>query len=196
MNRRDLLKLALCTVASASISRGLNAGVSTKSEISQATFNDTQRRMISILAELIIPTTDTPGAIDAGVPNFIEVMVSDWYTPIEREVFLAGLSDIDQWCLEQTNLTFATSPHPMQIKALQHMEAIASKHSASSPSLSALASKARDELAPFFIKMKELTVIGYYTSEVGVLNELAYNPAPGYYDGDYDFSEIGRQWAF
>ena len=47
--------------------------------------------------------------------------------------------------------------------------------------------------APFFYQLKELTVLGYYTSEVGATQELAYLPIPGHYEGDYDFT--GKQWS-
>lgn len=196
MNRRDLIKFALLTSASASISRGLHAGVSTTSKASSAVFNDVQRKMVSVLAELIIPTTDTPGAIEAGVPNFIEVMVGDWYTNTERDLFMSGLAELDQRCNKIAGVAFIEAPQPQQVKALQEMEAIAAKYTSSNSALSALSSKGQDENTPFFSKMKELTVIGYYTSETGVLQELAYNPAPGRYDGDYDFSKVGRQWAY
>ena len=47
---------------------------------------------------------------------------------------------------------------------------------------------------PFFLKLKELTVLGYYTSEVGATSELLYRPVPGAYDGDALFSDSNRQW--
>ena len=56
--------------------------------------------------------------------------------------------------------------------------------------------KADDQHAPFFNKIKELTVLGYYTSEVGATRELAYNPVPGKFDGDYDYAKVGRQWSY
>ena len=52
-----------------------------------------------------------------------------------------------------------------------------------------------DERSPFFFKLKLLTVLGYYTSEVGATSELAFNPAPGRYDGDVDFAKLGKQWT-
>jgi hypothetical protein len=48
---------------------------------------------------------------------------------------------------------------------------------------------------PFYVKLKELTVLGYYTSELAAQSELVYLPVPGRYDGDFLFAEIGRQWT-
>jgi hypothetical protein len=56
--------------------------------------------------------------------------------------------------------------------------------------------EAPDEQSPFFYKLKLLTVLGYYTSEVGATQELSYNPVPGRYEGDVDFDKVGRQWSY
>ncbi len=48
---------------------------------------------------------------------------------------------------------------------------------------------------PFFSQLKELTVAGYYTSEVGATQELHWNPAPGEYRPDVPLAEVGRTWA-
>ena len=53
-----------------------------------------------------------------------------------------------------------------------------------------------DQNTPFFTKLKELTVLGYFTSEVGAKQALAYNPMPMRYDGDYDFDKVGREWSW
>mgnify|MGYP006261997723 FL=1 len=46
-----------------------------------------------------------------------------------------------------------------------------------------------------FARLKELTVVGYYFSEVGVKQERQYVPIPGYYDGYYKLSKVGKQWS-
>ena len=48
---------------------------------------------------------------------------------------------------------------------------------------------------PFYLKLKELTVLGYYTSQVAAGTELDYQPVPGRYDGDARFDDFGRQWV-
>ncbi len=195
MNRRDILKFSLLAVASASTSRGIQAGITTKSPVLKAAFNDPQRKVVSILAEMIIPQTDTPGAIEAGVPNFIEVMVSDWYTAKERQIFLSGLSDIERICIQKSGLSFSDANAEQKTIALREMEKRAAGYRPPSTAPGLLAGKSQDESAPFFLKLKELTVLGYYTSEIGATQELSYNPAPMRYEGDYDFSKVGRQWS-
>ena len=57
-----------------------------------AFFTQAQRATITAIAEQIIPATDTPGATDAGVPRFIELMVADWFDDAERQLFMTGLA--------------------------------------------------------------------------------------------------------
>lgn len=148
--------------------------------------------MIAQLAELIIPETDTPGARAAGVPEFISRIVTDWYTPTERRLFCEGLASLDNYCLAQHRRHFNACDPAQQTLALQ----VADLQSRSYRSKAAKSFDGNDEESPFFFKLKELTVLGFYTSQVGATTELAYNPAPGRYDGDFDFAAVGRQWSY
>jgi hypothetical protein len=161
---------------------------------SKAVFNDKIKRMVAALAELIIPETDTPGAVEAGVPAFIEMMVSDWYKDSERDIFFQGLATLDQYCQSQFKTDFNDCTQDQQIAALKSVEAAAKTYKNVTPM--SMDGKTVDENIPFFTKMKELTVLGYYTSEVGAKQELSYNPVPMRFDGDYDFSKVGRQWSW
>ena len=60
---------------------------------------------------------------------------------------------------------------------------------------SAAAPPAEEAAPPFFSQLKELTIAGYYTSEVGATQELQWAAAPGRYDADVPLSEVGRTWA-
>ena len=62
---------------------------------SHAVFTADQRSPGRAISERIIPTTDTPGAIAAGVPAFIEMMVADWYETTDRNEFLDGLGVVE-----------------------------------------------------------------------------------------------------
>lgn len=196
MNRRETLKMAavvLGGVLSESLSAAVMAGVNPSGKVSRQLFDASGRKTLEILAELIIPETDTPGAIAAGVPDFIEVMVSDWYTDTERKVFLDGLHELSEYCQQTYGKKINDCSNDEQVSALQWSEQESKKYPAkqSSP-----LSRAIDENSPFFTKIKELTVLGYYTSEVGAKQELRYNPMPMKYDGNLDFSDVGRQWSY
>jgi hypothetical protein len=158
----------------------------------QSQLTESQRAMVAQLAELIIPTTDTPGAIAAGVPAFIDHIVSTWCTPKERAIFAAGLTALDAFCQAQYGCAFTACDARQRELALADAEQRARGYR--SPAGGSIFSDT-DEDAPFFYKLKQLTVLGYYTSEVGGTQELRYEPVPGRYDGDVDFNEIGREWS-
>ena len=98
MDRRNLLKavgLMVGAAVSPSCRQALESGVNLALPPTSGRLSDSQRSMIEVLAELIIPTTDTPGAMEAGVPAFIELIVVDWYTDAEQKIFLDGLAELD-----------------------------------------------------------------------------------------------------
>src|ERR1700675_4287779 len=72
----------------------------------QSVFTAEQRSMVERLAELVIPRTDTPGAIDAGVPVFMDQIVTNWYTPVERSIFMDGLASLDAFCVATYQKSF------------------------------------------------------------------------------------------
>lgn len=114
-----------------------------------------ERRTLEVLCDLIIPPTDTPGAASAGVPQFIERVVHGWYAPSDRDRFVTGLARLGK-------AGFTALPERKQLARLAEME----RH--------------RDE---FFAQAKGLTLVGYYTSEAGIRQELREPFMPGRYDG-------------
>ena len=194
INRRNLLKAIGVTagvVVSPSCQRALESGADLTAPPMNGSLSEEQLKVISILAELIIPETDTPGAIAAGVPAFIHQIVIDWYTPAERQIFLDGLGELDASAAAHWSAPFAQLQAEQQVRVLSELEP------PSEGGLSEMApipAGAAGEV-PFYLKLKELTVIGYYTSQVAATTELDYQPVPGHYDGDARFDEVGRQWV-
>lgn len=197
MNRREILKMAAVAFGvgfSGSLSMRVLAGEAPTRKASHALFSDDAKRMLATLTELIIPKTDTPGAIEAGTPAFVEMMVTDWYKDGERKIFFDGLTALDEFCKIHYKKLFNACTQAEQIAALTDAETQAKTYTG--PIKMDFSGKYFDEDTPFFTKLKELTVLGYFTSEVGAKQELAYNPMPMRYEGDYDFDKIGHQWSY
>lgn len=197
MNRRRLLQLSTALLGGAvstSVSRALLAGVTAAAESTDSPFDAHQSKAVRLLCEMIIPTTDTPGAVAAGVPDFIGTIFGQWYTDDERQSFLDGLAALDEFCQQQASSSFVTAHEHARIAALQELERLAQGYTP--PGVARLTpQQAGEESTPFFIRIRELVVLGYYTSEVGCKQELAWLPMPGRFDGDYDFSKIGRHFT-
>lgn len=198
MHRRELLKLTallLGGAASASVTRAVLAGAPINPGLGRVIFNEGQQASVALLSEMIIPTTDTPGAIKAGVPDFIATIVSQWYNEVERKVFFEGLHALDAHCQAAEGVPFHEAGEATRIAALREQEQITVNYQSQQAAAGGHPmAKNPDGNLPFFGKLKELVVVGYYTSEVGATQELSYLPMPGFYDGDYDYAKVGRRW--
>ena len=136
-------------------------------------FSRHQAETVAVIAELIMPATDTPGAREAGVPEFIDVIVAEWYEDADRERFLSGLADVDERSRGLTGKPFIEAGEPAQVAILKGLEA------------EAIALREADKQAPthFWHRIKSLTLYGYYNSEPGTTQELGRPIIPGRYDG-------------
>src|SRR3989442_15315431 len=96
MNRREVLLLLAGTAALPdqllAVGRAVHKRV--RAGILRA-LTPHQNETVATIAELILPKTDTPGARDAGVPAFIDVMLAEWVGDEERKMFTAGLAGVE-----------------------------------------------------------------------------------------------------
>ncbi len=142
-----------------------------------------QADLVATIADHILPETDTPGARAVGVHRFIDAMLAECYPVEERERFLAGLADVDARARRTCGRAFLQCATTEQRALLVHLDR------------EAFATTPSPDEAPFFRTMKELTLVGYYTSEIGATRELRHVPVPGRFDGCVPLAEIGRAWA-
>lgn len=145
---------------------------------SVAVFSAAQRALVTALSDRVIPTTDTPGAIAAGVPAYIEKLLADWALPADRVPILAGLAAIDARSLRDHAVPAAKAT-PAQQDVL-------------------LTLAMNDQLpsgAAFFTAFRQLVIAGYYTSEVGMTQEREYLPIPGEYDGAFLYSKVNKVYS-
>ena len=182
MNRRALLQALGLALGAALAEHALAAaeGGALHAKSAASKLDAAQLEMVAQLAELILPRTETPGAIDAGVPAFIDHIVSDWYSADERAIFVEGLRAVDEFCVRNYARDFVACDTAQRVAALQSLEQQAASY-VPPPGTSVFGKP--DERSPFFFKLKLLTVLGYYTSEAGVVRELGQWPSPGRFDG-------------
>lgn len=144
------------------------------------TLADEQRAVLQAVSEQIIPRTNTPGAMDAGVPDFVEMMIRDCYKKPEQESFQQGLQKL------QTAGFASLSPNE-QIRLLKQVEKDADEELRQYQIQQTKIGDNEDQETvrvqvkglPFWRLVKELTLLGYYTSEKGVKASFDYVPVPG-----------------
>ena len=131
----------------------------------------------------------------AGVPAFIEMLLRDWFDADERDAFLAGLRDLDERARERVGTSFVSADVADQTRILVEVEQQAlARMAPGGPSL--LNPTARDEPpSEFWQVLKELVVLGYYTSEIGATQELAYLHIAGSFHGCMPAGPGTRAWA-
>jgi gluconate 2-dehydrogenase gamma chain len=187
MNRREAIQragLVLGYAISAPTIAAIMNGCKAKPELAfQPQFlNEDQAALVSEVAEIIIPTTDTPGAKAAGVPRFIDILVKDCYKKEDQDNFLNGLAEFDKG-----------ANGFMDLEPAQQAEYVTKVHKEAQEAAKDPASK--DKPRPFILTMKELTVVGFFTSEPGATQVLQYQAVPGAYHGCVPLSEVGKTWA-
>lgn len=117
-----------------------------------------QRKIVAEVAEMIIPRTNTVGAKDVGVPAFIEMMLKDCYLQPEHASFVEGLG-----LLERVKFLDLNNDERRGVLKLMEQEA----------------KKATGNTIPFWRLVKELTLLGYFTSEAGIKASFEYVQVPG-----------------
>lgn len=125
------------------------------------TLNGAQQALVTDIAELIIPETDTPGATSVKVPQFIDLILSEWASDDEKTVFLAGLADIDA----RASALGSNNVQPQsQARASRFVDlALAQKTELLTAFDAARADQTGAGLA--FGRLKGLTIYGYFTSK-------------------------------
>jgi len=195
-NRRDFLVRASLAAAGAAVSvSALSVSLPAAAAVPEGElrfFTPDQRNLVAALAETIIPQTDTPGAIDAGVPRYIEFMAREWLRPEERGIFMRGLIETERMAAETFGKAFAACRADERERILDLMEDEAGTASWYIPGN---VERAFDPAAPFICQLKELTVYGYFSSQTGATQALALNSTGGDFAGDIPLSDVGSAWA-
>ena len=192
IDRREAIKrtaMLMGAAVSASAITGVLNGCKPAPELlyNPVFFTPDQARIVTEVCEIIIPKTDTPGAKDAGVPGFIDTMLKDCYRKEDQDRYLDGLAAFDERAKSTYGDRFIYSKPEQQAELVKAVHAEALQEMKEN----------REAKRPFILMTKELTLLGFFTSEPGATQVLQYIAVPGSYKGCIPLSEAGngKAWA-
>jgi hypothetical protein len=133
--------------------------------------------LLAAVADTLIPRTDTPGAVQAGVPAHFEALLQNWASPAHRAAHLAALSAISAAAMVKAGRPFAALPAAQRTSFLSAYDA---DHFATDPA---------------YARLKELLVSLYYLSKPGATLELRYEHAPGAWEASIPLTPQTHAWA-
>jgi hypothetical protein len=189
MRRRELISLIAALTGAVFIgSDALRAARSSKEE--QASYSDADLRLFDELAETILPRTDTPGAKDAAVGQFIAGYSAARYEPAHIAILKNGISEINARMQALHGVTFVQAS-PVQKRSLLVTIDGQAKHY-----LQVTDRETRERAPHYFTLFKQMTLFGFFTSELGASRVARYRPVPGKYKGCIPYRQGETFWAW
>tara|TARA_R110002012_G_scaffold36211_1_gene102376 strand:- start:155 stop:814 length:660 start_codon:yes stop_codon:yes gene_type:complete len=207
MNRRELLKMIALTTGTAMIGGNSVFAFSNTVQVGES-FSSQDVERLNEIAETILPRTNTPGAKDAGVGEFMSLFVNDCYTPSEREVFYFGLAQVEAHSRAAYQREFMALSNQQRLELITELDREAMAHAqqqthreqptpaeamtietqtaqnqTAETRTSQEQADSEEALPHYFTMMKQLTLFGFFTSKVGATEVLRYEAIPGRYDG-------------
>jgi hypothetical protein len=220
MDRRDAVKSVAFLIGGALSATTIGVfleGCHSNTKSDANLFSAEHEKMLPELADIIIPTTKTPGAKAAGVGPFISMMVRDCYPDEAQKVFVKGLDDLEERSKKEFSNSFVSISTAQREQLLTKLrdETVAAqkedkdqlakdetkrqndtekkpeKERAGNPA----AAKKPEGKHYFFAIARDLTLLGYFTSEIGATQAYEYIAVPGHYDGCVDLKPGQRVYA-
>jgi hypothetical protein len=188
MNRREALNRVALLIGGTVIGGHLFLEGCTRpaTKTVEGLFETPQVDFLGNIADVILPETATPGAKEAGVGAFIPVMVKDCYTEEDQKIFVDGLTKLEDASKKKFNKTFENLSFEERTELIKEIDQETNEYHAN---------KKPEDPKHYFRMIKELTLLGYFTSELGATKALRYNPIPGRFEGDIPYKKGDRAWA-
>lgn len=162
------------------------AGCATTQRASAEAFSAADIALLDEIADTILPATKTPGAKAAGVGPFIAMMVTDTYDPNEQAIFRAGLATLERESQAQSGAGLMASSPEQRVALLERLDREAIEYMRQPGAIN----------RPHYFRMlKELTLLGYFTSEIGYTQAMRYVESPGRFDPCVTYTPGDKSWA-
>lgn len=223
MNRREAVRnvafLMGGALSATTIGVFLEGCNSTTTKAKGSLFTEDQQKLITEVADIIIPTTSSPGAKAAGVGPFISMMIKDCYPEEAQKAFVKGLEDLDKQSKDEYKKSFleltvaqrqellgklrdatvaATKAEKEQLEELDKQKTNPEKAKSQTENAGTISILPKDKpkMEPrFFSIIRDLTLLGYFTSEIGATQAYAFVEIPGRYDGCVDLKPGQKVWS-
>jgi hypothetical protein len=191
MNRRDAIArvglLVGGTVVGANAFLAGCAPKRTEEGVAGLNFSTENLGFLDEVGETILPETQaSPGAKAAKIGEFMKAIVSDCYEETDQKIFMDGITKLNQASDEKFGNDFVSLSNEDRIKLLVELDKEAKEHQKN---------KKKEDPQHYFTMLKQLTLWGYFTSEVGSTKALRYNPVPGRYEGCIDYKKGDKAWS-
>src|SRR5690349_13329084 len=138
------------------------------------------------IADTIIPTTTTPGAKAAAVGTFMTVMVKDCYEDKDQKIFIDGMKKLNEASNQKYGKEFVDATPEQRKELLVALDKEAKDYNKN---------KKEGDPNHYFSLMKQLTLLGYFTSQIGCEQALRYKAVPGSYQGCVPYKKGDKAWA-
>jgi hypothetical protein len=194
MNRRDALErvsmiLGVSIIGGTAFLQGCKTGDKKNmdgSGKSLFTLSAEQIAFLDEIADTIIPTTDTPGAKAAKVGTFMNTMVADCYKEADQKIFVEGIAKIDEASKKANGKGFMEASAQQRNSLLSDINKQLKAYNDS---------KKEGDPNHYFGMMKQLTMLGYFSSEIGATQALRYIAVPGKFQGCVPYAKGDKAWA-
>jgi tRNA A37 N6-isopentenylltransferase MiaA len=185
MNRREALSRVAIIMGGTVL--GAEAFLSgCKTNTKGITLSQDDIAFLDEVAETIIPTTTSPGAKAAKVGDFMKVMVNDCYEEKDQAIFVDGIKKLDEASKKLNSKTFMESTPEQRKTLLESLDKEAKEYQKTAKP---------EDPKHYFTMMKQLTLSGYFTSEIGATKALRYVAVPGKFVGSYPYKKGDKAWA-
>lgn len=211
MDRRELLKMVAALTGGAVIGgefflSGCKSGAGT-----EAGFTVSNIALLDEVGETIIPAGKTPGAKAAKVGEFMKLMVNDCYTESQQTAFTKGIDQLEEACKKANGKSFVDCTPQQRHDFLVSLEKEAKTYNSKrdeddkpkkeivEKTNSTVPFKDQKQFEPtpshYYSMMKQLTLLGFFTSKTGMTETLRHIPVPGKYDGAFPYAKGDKAWA-
>ncbi len=149
-------------------------------------FSPSDIQLLDEVADTILPETKTPGAKAAKVGPFMALMVTDSYEPKDQKIFRTGMEQLEQASQKSNGKSFMASTPKERLILLESLDREQKAY---------MDAKKPEDPAHYFRMMKELTMLGYFTSEIGYTKAMRYAESPGRFDPCTEYKPGETSWA-